>query len=254
MRGISSLTKEQINGVVETLFDKMAQSLLGNIPQLANKKTILFSTKPNFNLAQLFLSSLGSHPNPTDTEAMKNLLSTAHSYVEALKNRTKARLTESVDSYVKEQRAKGLTPSSSEIKNIILNDLKKAGNHFSLISGAEATKARNMGKALNIAKVGASHGEKDPMVFFAVVRDGVTCKECIRLHLMPDKITPKIYRLSEVGFQYHKKGEHNPKIMGAHPLCRCTLTYLSPTWGFKDGKVTYISQDHNELKKQRGES
>jgi len=251
MKGISSSAKEQINGVVETLFDRMALSLLGEIPQLRNKKTILFSAKPNFNLAQLFLSSLNSNPTPTETEALKNLLSTAHSYVEALKNKTKAKLTENVDSYVKEQRAKGLTPSSSEIKNRILNELKSAGKNFSTIAEYESTNARGLGKILNIAKVGASQGEKDPLVFFIVIRDKKTCKSCKELHLMPDGITPRVWKLSEIRFSYGKKTDETPTLV-RHPNCRCTMTYLSQNWGFKDGKVAYISQEHNELAKQRG--
>lgn len=254
MKGVTSITKEQINDVVETLFDKVAFHLLGNIPKLRNKKMAIFSSKPNYSLAQLFLSSLGSSPNPNDQEALKNLLSTAHNYIEALKNKTQAKLTEGVEAYIKEQRSQGMTPSSEEIKNIMLKELKSAGNHVKLIGEAEATKARNMGKALQIAKVGASQGQRDPMCFFIVVRDGVTCPECIRLHLGPDKMTPRVWKLSELGFQYHKKGEQNPKIMGLHPNCRCSLTFLAENYGFKDGKVSFIGEGHNELEKQRGES
>ena len=40
-------------------------------------------------------------------------------------------------------------------------------------------------------------------------------------------------------------------VGGLHDHCRCTLTYLAKSFGFKDGKVSYISADHNELEKQR---
>jgi hypothetical protein len=252
MKGITAHTKDQINSAVETLFDKVAFYLLGDIPQLKNKKNIYFSTKPNFSLANLFVSSLAHTPNPNETEALKNLLSTAHNYIEALKHKTKANLSEQVDSYIMNQRSKGATPSQQEIKQIVFDNLKKAGGHIKTIGEAEATKARNMGKVLNIARVGASQGETDPYCYFVVVRDNVTCPSCIRLHLMPDKITPRVWKLSEVSFAYGKKNDTFPTLT-RHPNCRCSLTYLSQNWGFKGGKVSYIAEGHDELKKQRGE-
>ena len=92
------------------------------------------------------------------------------------------------------------------------------------------------------------------MVFFSVIIDDVTGKEEFKLHLLPDRKTPRVWFLSEIGAEYHKKGDSNPKLAGLHPNCRCKLTYLAPGWGFtKDGKVTYIGPDHDEISKQREE-
>ena len=255
MRGISGSTKEILNKIVEEMFDRVAVNLLGHIPAYGNKKTILFTSRPSYTLAHLFMQALGAErPLPQETEVMKNLLSTAHSYVESLKHKTKAQLTESVDAYVKESRANKIAPSSDEIRKRIGEALTGAGKHLKVISEAETTKARNMGKLMNIAKVGASLGQSDPSVFFVVIRDALACSECKRLHLLDDEITPKIWKMSELGYSYHKKGEENPKVCGLHPSCRCFLTLLSPGFGFKDGRVTFISEAHDELKKQRGES
>jgi hypothetical protein len=148
---------------------------------------------------------------------------------------------------------KGITPSSTEIKNRITEGLNEAGKHIKTISEAESTKARNTGKLFNIAKAASSVGVSDPYVFFVVVKDNVTCPECIRLHLMPDKITPRVWKMSEVGFSYHKKGEPNPKVAGIHPHCRCSMTVLLPGYGFKGGKASFVSNEHDEYQKQRGE-
>lgn len=252
MRGINSFVKDNIHNIVDKMFDKMTIKLLGDIPQLRNKKTILIGVNNNYTLANLFVSSLKSQNLlPSEEEALKSILSTAHSYIEALRNKTKADLTHHLDSYVMEQRTQKLPISSSQLKEIIKKHLIKSGKHINLIAGAEAVKTRNMGTALNIAKVGMANSEQDPNVFFVVLKDSSTCEECLRLHLMPDKITPRVWKLSEIGYVYHKKGENNPKISGLHVNCRCTLTYLAKGFGFKNGQVSYIGPDHNELQNQR---
>jgi len=253
--GISNNSKDAIGKIVEQLFDRMGHSLLGNIPAFRNKKTILFTSNPIMTLAHLFMQGLGAYRTlPKEEEAMKNMLSTAHDYLEALKSRTKARLTESVDSYVQEARARGETPSETEIKNRIIGALGKAKNDMRTIAEAESTKARNLGKAMNIARVGASLGVSDPNVFFVMIKDKSTCDECKRLHLAEDGVTPRVWKMSQLGFSYHKKGEPNPKVCGLHPHCRCTLTLLSPGFGFKNGIVSFIHEGYDEYAAQHGEA
>lgn len=253
MRGISSQTKETLGKLVEEMFDRIAVNLLGHIPAFRNKKSLLFSYNPTNTLAHLFLQALGvSRPMPKEEEVMKNLLSTAHDYIESLKSKTKANLTESVDSYVKEARAKGHAPSETEIRTRINDALTQAGKHLKVISEAEATKTRNMGKLMNIARVGASIGQADPNVFFVVVKDTKTCEECKRLHLLDDGMTPRVWKMSELKYAYHKKGEDNPSVCGLHPHCRCTLTLLAKGFGFKAGKVAFITENHDEYERQKG--
>jgi intein/homing endonuclease len=244
MRGISSSSKNKIHELIDDLFDKMTLQLVGEVPSLRNKKSIIFTSKPDLTLAHIFLKTLGSERLlPQEREALKNLLSTAEEYVSSLRAKTKAQVTESIDSYVKEQYLKNEKPSTVEIKNIINENLEKAKNHFKTIAEAESTKARNMGKALQIGKVAASQGVSDPNVYFVVVKDGKTCSECVRLHLMPDLITPRVWKLSEIGFGYHKKGENNPKIAGLHPHCFTGDMLLHTEKGLKSFKDLYESQE-----------
>lgn len=255
MKGISSSSVKIIHDLIDGLFDRMALQLIGEVPSLKNKKSIIFTSKPNFTLAHLFLKSLGSqNPIPQEEEALKGILSTAEEYISSLRSRTKARAIESVNSYVKEQSLKNERASTVEIKKKINEVLEKSKNEFKTIAEAESTKARNMGKALQIGKVAASQGVKDPSVFFVVIRDGKTCKHCIKAHLMPDMITPKVYKLSEVKFSYLTKEQkgNSASISGQHPHCRCSLSFLAEGFGFKNGQISWIGTDHNEYRTQRG--
>jgi hypothetical protein len=104
-----------------------------------------------------------------------------------------------------------------------------------------------------IVKVNASAGVEDPLIYFVVVRDDDLCDECRRLHLLPDGVTPKVWRLSEVKRGYHRKTDDVPSLGGEHPHCRCSLVTIMKGYGFtKSGGITYISPDHDELEAQRG--
>lgn len=253
MYGISSSAKKRIHEFVDDFFDNVSTGLLGQLPQYRDKKNIIITSKPNLTLADLFLKSLGSKPLPKEREALKNLLSTTEEYISSLRSKTKAQIVESVDSYVKERALKNERASTVEIKNRINEVLNKSKAHLKTIAESETTKASNMGKALQIGKVAASQGVQDPSVFFVVLRDNKTCHHCISAHLMPDLITPRVYKLSEVKFSYLKKEErgNSVSITGQHANCRCRLTFLAPNFGFKAGQVAWIGEGHDEYKTQR---
>jgi len=122
-----------------------------------------------------------------------------------------------------------------------------------LIAEAETTKTRNVGHTMEIASKAKDMGVSDPNVFFVVVRDASLCKECLRLHMLPDGNTPKIWKLSELSHSWHKRGDDRPSSCGEHPFCRCSLTQLPPGWGFKNGYISFISLDYDAWKDQRGE-
>ena len=46
--------------------------------------------------------------------------------------------------------------------------------------------------------------------------------------MLPDGITPRVWKMSEMGSGYHKKGDSSPKIGGLHPRCRCIYDRYAP--------------------------
>lgn len=252
MFGISSSGKDAIGKLVEDVFDRIALQFIGNIPKLKNKKLLVVSSKPNLGLTNLFVQAMSNKkPNEIESDALKSLLNSAHGYVEALKNKTKSNITESIDGLVKQAKIKGENVSEEDVQAVISEEMRKAKSHMTSIVEAESTKMRNVGSMMDISRVSSNLGESDPTVFFTIVRDGKTCTECKRLHLNDDG-TPRVWKLSELKQGYHKRGEDYPSALGEHPLCRCHLTYLVKNFGFdKSGRVTYIGEGHDEHKKQR---
>lgn len=251
MFGVSSSGKDAIGKIVEDIFDTIALQFIGDIPRLKNKKLLFISARPNLGLANLFVQAMSNKaPNEIEQDALKSLLDTSYTYVDSLKSKTRANITERIDGLVKEAKAKGSKPSEEDIRIAVAEEMKTAKSHLKAIAESESTKLRNVGSMMDISRVAASAGDEDPTVFFVVVRDGKLCKECRKLHLQDDG-TPRVWRFSELKQGYHKRGEDNPSAFGLHPHCRCTLTYLSRGFGFKSGRVAYINESHNEFEKQR---
>lgn len=253
MFGISSSGKEQIGAVVEDMFDTIALQFIGDIPKLKNKKLAVISSKPNYGLSHLFVQAMQNKaPNAIEQEALKSLLESAYGFIQTLKSRTQSNVTERIDEVVRQAVLENRQADAGKIRDILQEELSKARSHMKAIAEAEATKLRNLGTMMDISRVAANLGDNDPTVFFIVVKDGSTCKECIKLHLMPDQVTPRLWKFSELKQGYHKRGENNPSAFGLHPHCRCTLTYLSNGFGFDQaGKLSYQNEGYNAFNKQR---
>ena len=141
--------------------------------------------------------------------------------------------------------------SAQDVDKVLQEEMSKAKAHLQAIVESESTKFRNLGTLMDITRVASSLNDEDPTVFFIIVKDGNTCKECVRLHTT-DGMTPKLWKFSELKQGYHKRGEDNPSAFGLHPHCRCTLTYLSKGFGFdKEGKIQYKSDGFDAFISQR---
>lgn len=253
MIGINSSNKDQIANVVEEMFDAIALHFIGNIPKLKNTKRLIISSQPNLGLSHLFIQAMKNKPpNFIESDMLKSLLGSAFGYIESLKNRTKSNVTERIDGIMREAKFQNRTVGQQEIRDILQEEFKKARSHMKAISESESTKFRNLGTMMDISKVASNLGDSNPTVFFVVVRDKNTCLDCIRLHLMPDKITPKLWKFSELKQGYGKRGDDVPSAWNRHPNCRCSISFLPHNWGFNlDGKVTYKKEGYDAYSRQR---
>lgn len=253
MIGLSGRAKEAVGQVVEDLFDRIALQFIGDIPKLKNRKNLIISNQRNFGLPHLFVQSMSNKtPNPLEQDFLQSMLESSHGYIESLKNRTRANISERIDGLAREATLRKDKLSQEDVQAVLDEELGKAKSHMIAIAESESTKLRNLGTMMSISRVAADIGDADPTVFFVVIRDGSTCKECIRLHLMPDGATPRLWKFSQLKQGYHKRGEDNASAFGLHPHCRCTLTYLSKGFGFDDtGRLKYHQEGYDAYTKQK---
>ena len=141
----------------------------------------------------------------------------------------------------------------------ILNSIKKAlddqqtkiSKGLDLISNVSLYDAQNHGAADGIIDMSKSLGIADPIVFKIGLLDEKRCPICWSLWTQPDRITPKVYKMSELVGGYMDRKNPLPTIGTSHPNCRDVLTFLSPGFGFEGGKIKYKGQGWNEFQAQR---
>lgn len=243
-----------IHKAVESIFAK-AKSRLFNRPL---PRDVAFTTKmgvqrsSELSLPGIFVQASIEERNRPNKELLESLERVAEGYLDAHQEATKARVVHAVDTFLRDAEQKGV---KTDVATVLGGQLEKVfgklKSDLNRIADTEATIHRNVGTMDGIVKVNASQSIDDPLVIFIVVRDDVTCSECLKLHLLEDGVTPRVWRLSEVANGYHKKGDPVPSIGGLHPHCRCSIVTILPGYGFDGGgKIIYKGASHDEGKKQ----
>lgn len=252
MKGFSLKVIQNIEKMIASQFDEFTVKFLGILPKITRSKKIVFTSSKN-SLTSLFLQALGNRsPSEKEEEVLKILIKISNSYIDALKFKTQANISQKIMAYSQKQVLNNKNISFKKINSIVKEEMSKTGVNLSLIANAETNKCINTGTALQIEKIAESNDVKRPVVFFVAVIDERNDPETYRLHLLPDRKTPRCWYLDELGTEYHRKGDKYPKVQGTNPNCRCKLTYLAPGMGFnQDGKIAWKGFGWNEIESQR---
>lgn len=252
MLGLSSEILEKIRDLLEDYFDDMILSLLGLVVDEDTNELIFDDSKDS--IASLYIKALNSKVITEEEEdVLRGLLSVTNDYAEALKNSTKASVTNELNAYAQGQNIKKEPISSNKIESIVNKQMEVAGNKFNIIAGAQSNTSKNVALLSAFSKMSGQNKEEDAIVFFRPVPvDSVTAPATLQVHLLLDQVTPKLYYIKELNSNYYKKGDKVASIHGTHPYCRCAFSYLAHGYGFNsEGKIIYISKGHNELEEQR---
>jgi hypothetical protein len=84
---------------------------------------------------------------------------------------------------------------------------------------------------------------------------GNSCEQCQKFWFAPDGVTPKVYRMSELmgsSNMGRKRAQWVPTIDPTHPHETHLLRELKLGYGFVNGELQFISEDHDEYGHQRG--
>lgn len=246
---LSKAAIKKIGNAVDGLFGKLKARLLG--PR-AFPKALHIRYVPELSLQGLYEAAHREERGIPDKEQLHQLLDTAENYLEALRHRTKAQTVTAIQSFLADAEKKGIDTDLKTVLGGQLADLYGSiGSQVRRVIDTESQRIRNVGVVDGIIRSNQVLGIEDPTVFFVVVRDQHLCDECKRIHLLPDGVTPRVWKLSEVKAGYHLKEEDRPAIGGLHPHCRCSMTTLLPGFGFKAGYVSWIKSGHDEYEAQR---
>ena len=206
-----------IDSAVDSLFARAKARFLG--PNWGGKK-IIVGWKLEDSLPGLFGASSAEEHAAPNLKTLDRLLHIADGYIESQRASTKSKLVQSIGAFLQNASQKGVVTDWETVLEGMLSGIwGQTSSNLARIVDTEGTTARNMGGLDGIVEVNERFGIDDPVVYFVVVKDSLLCSECKRLHLLEDGVTPRVWLLSEVGHEYHHRGDPNPKIGGLHPNC-----------------------------------
>jgi hypothetical protein len=202
-----------------------------------------------WSLPGLYRSATAEEAMEPNEKMLNNLMTIAEGYLDAEAERTKAKVVHAVHTALNKD-------PDAALEGVLMSELDPVWDEtieaVTKIVDTEGTVARNMGTLEGVARAGAIIGNEDPYVFFIPVRDNDLCKECKRVHLLPDGKTPRVFKMSEVSTGYHDRGTDSPSVSGLHPHCRCSLTGMARGYGFDGaGMIEFRSLGHDEYLAQR---
>lgn len=232
-----------IENKISDVFDSIKGKFLG--PNVG--KTLYLTYNKDLSLPGMYEAASREEGGIPQIETLDKLTDKSKNYLDALKSRTINKIVNKLESHVKEEQSVSVESVSAALKET----LGQATSELKRIIETETQVAKNVGLLDGIVRSNSSMGIDDPVICFIPAKDKEVCDECVKVHYMPDGATPRVWRLSEVSGGYHIKGEDRPSLSGLHPNCRCVMVTLFPGFGFKNGRVSFISTNHDELAAQR---
>lgn len=243
----------RIHNAVDDLFEKIRGRLLG--PTVLDSN-IAVGYRHELSLPGLYHSAAKEEGAPGSDSTLAAILAVADSYLQAQQARTKAAVVHDVQTFLADAQASGVkTDVETVLGGALAKTFETITKDVARVVDTESQNGRAFGALEGIVKINDQRGVDDPTIFFVVVRDKNCCVECKRLHMMPDEITPRLWKLSQAGHGYHKKGRESPCIGGLHPHCRCSMATLLPGFGFNAaGFVHYVGPNFDAYAAQQGQS
>lgn len=258
--------EDAIEKYVKETFNGLRLNLLGSE---GINKAFAFSLKklkydPQTTLDSMFYVA-NSANNPDlkdiqtlkDSEVLERIKKVSDQYIAQLEEKTIADVKAAVSSYYNDAHLQAQIENKSieevlqEKRDILeslqerLNEIKDRINRsVQVLVDNEIHTAQNYGAMEGIIAAAKAIGIEDPTVCKLGVLDDVRCKHCWRLWTLPDKVTPKVYKLSEL--QASPGHWKNPaaSLSPTHPNCRDVLITIMPGFGFDgNGKIVYKGKD-----------
>ena len=253
MSKLSPISVLAIETAVENMFIKAKTRFTGKIPP-GTPKGLILTINPSFTVGSLFKLAAKTEGVKPNEDLLSAITRIATGYLDATKEKAKAKMVHTVQSFLTDAHNNNIDTDVETVLSGKLTDLwGEITNDVKRTVATETTTTTNMSLMDAITKINAVRGITDPTIAWLCVHDQYLCDECKRLHLMSDKVTPMVWKLSECGSGYHKKGQNNPKLAGLHPNDRCYMIAVMPGYGFDgSGKITYIGAGYDAYKDQRG--
>lgn len=248
---LSPFNVKNIHLALDRLFDRALVRLLG--PQSLDKRIYGANFKDALSIPGVFRAASYEEYTVPDEGTLFSMMENVKSFIDSHRAATKVKVVRQVDSFLQDALSQGVKTNLKTVLDGKLSEVwKDATNNIRRLVDTEAGNARSAGTLDGIIKVNAAHDIEDPVVFKVIVRDNHVCDTCLRLHLLEDGVTPRLWYLSELGNGYGKKDDERPVVGPQHPSCRCSLVTCLNGFGFNSkGMVEFKGLKYNAIREQR---
>ena len=236
-----------VDARVDSIFDRLLARLLGHA---FTGKRLFVSLQPGeLTLPSLFENATTQEGGYVDKDLMMGLAEVARDYLDKGRAEAKAITKRRIQQLLQDVDAGRLAPENfrNAVESELINTWDTVRSNVERVVNTETQHAATMGSKSAIDQLNANLGIQDAAVTFLPVRDSALCDECREIHLLPDGVTPRVFKSSEVSSGYHERGDGKPSWHLMHPHCRCALASIFPGFGFDSaGRVTYIREGWDE--------
>jgi len=234
---------------VDEKFDLLLTRLLAGA---FTGKHMYIHTDPVLSLPGIFTQAVSEEGGTVDVDLLQNIAGVVKDLVNKQREDAKATTKRRIHMLLEDVRMGRIQPENfrNHVEGELLDLWGRITSNVERVVNTETQHAQTMGIKDGIEQINLVRGISDPVVVFVPKQDAALCDECRRVHLIGT--TPRCWYHSEVGTDYHQRGEDRPSWHLMHPHCRCALATVIPGYGFDAaGRVTFIKDGWNELKYQR---
>jgi len=250
--------------IIRKTFNGFRLNLLG--PDRINKAFVLslkgskYDPHTSIGSAYLHANALNTtNPNSIDKKTIERIRDVAEKYIDQLEEKSVADIIRIVADHTAEldnqSKISGrsvrdllLSDEGEEVIKQIKKELKEQKQRIdraaNVIADHQLYNAQNYGAFDGVLAAAKAIGIDDPTVIKIGVLDDSRCKYCWRLWTMPDQVTPKVYKLSQLSASPGDWRNPDPSVSPTHPLCRDVLVTIMPGFSFNEkGKIIYKGLD-----------
>ncbi len=152
-------------------------------------------------------------------DALKKLAKLAEQYIDAQQEKLRARAVEEVERALQDASIKEDYNYEKELGEALYNVFDQAQGATKQVLETELQRVKTIGLQEGTLDLLERQGISDPTVAFLPKMDTYTCEHCKEMYLLPDLITPRVYKLSELKSGNFNKKDPSPHMAPLHPNC-----------------------------------
>lgn len=214
-------SRNTITTAIDGIFERLRYKLLGPYYQPKAELPGRLTHDKILSLPGMYSSAYvaGGAENQPSFQSIKGLASVADTYIQAASERFKAKALAEIENQMATASLQSDYNFEQELNDALIELFDKAQGETKRILETEVQRAKTIGVNDSALEFMTQAGDEDGNVYALTRQDKFVCRYCRDFYLMPDGVTPKIYKLSELKAGYLDRGNPEPNLPPVHPNC-----------------------------------